>query len=437
MCGVVPSSILLLKRVDCEMKIFMITILVGLALFCDARAQTVADGDQSEIAIMTARFNASYDSLMHTYYLKRHIDHSTRHNANESVAEFDRTPDSVIAGRLARLHTVIPMTYNEDVRAYIRTYLKIMSNRLDVMVSLCEMYHPLFENTLSAYGVPEELKYLAIVESAMNPQATSRVGAAGLWQFMYHTGKVYDLEVNSLVDQRRDPYASTVAAARYLRDLNRIFNDWTLAIAAYNCGPGNINKAISRSGGKTDFWQIYPYLPRETRGYIPAFIAATYVMKYYPEHGIRPNKIAPPTRFDTVTLNHDVFYCYVEQFAGINTEELRTLNPQYRTDFVPASTGRYSLILPSDKIHNFIQSEDSIYRHTQDSIVKKPVQVEIVKEKPKTGRGGGRSTVYHKVKQGETLSKIAAKYGTTVAQLRKRNGLKSDKIRVGQRIRVR
>lgn len=393
------------------------------------------NADEAETAVMTARFNASYDSLMHSFYLKNHAMRTSNHDASVSVADFDQIPDSVIEGRLKRLHTVIKMSYNDAVRAYIRTYLKIMSNRLDVMTSLCEFYHPMFEETLTAYGVPEELKYLAIVESAMNPQATSRVGAAGLWQFMYHTGKVYDLEVNSLVDQRRDPYASTVAAARYLRDLHRIFGDWILAIAAYNCGPGNINKAIARSGGKTDYWEIYPNLPRETRGYIPAFIAATYVMNYYPEHGIKPHRIELPTRSDTIVLKGDVMYCYVEQFAGVGTEELRTLNPQYKTDFVPASTGDYHLALPVDKIHGFIAAEDSIYKHTQDSLQKKPVVV-VEKVEKGGGRSGG-STVYHKVRQGETLSRIAAKYGTSVSQLKKRNGLRSDKIRVGQRIRVR
>jgi len=394
------------------------------------------NADEAETAVMTARFNASYDSLMHSFYLKNHSIRTRNHDATVSVADFDQIPDSVIEGRLKKLHTVIQMSYNKAVRSYIKTYLKIMSNRLDVMTSLCEMYHPMFEETLTAYGVPEELKYLAIVESAMNPQATSRVGAAGLWQFMYHTGKVYDLEVNSLVDERRDPYASTVAAARYLRDLHRIFGDWILAIAAYNCGPGNINKAIARSGGKTGYWEIYPYLPRETRGYIPAFIAATYVMNYYPEHGIKPHRIELPSRNDTVMLSSDAMYCFVEQYAGVSAEELRTLNPQYKTDFVPGSTGKYHLTLPADKVHGFITAEDSIYVHTQDSLQKKPVAAIEKEVKPSGGKGGG-STVYHKVKQGETLTKIAAKYGTTVAQIKKRNGLKGDRIRAGQRIRVR
>ena len=394
------------------------------------------DNDNYNDAIaLTARFNDSYDSLLNTYYLKKYTKHSVRHDGSLSLEEFDQVPDSVIAKRLKQLHTVIPMTYNDAVRSYIRLYLRVMSKKLDVMVSLCEMYHPMFEETLAKYGVPEELKYLTIVESAMNPMATSRVGAAGLWQFMYRTGKNYDLEVNSVVDQRRDPYASTVAAARYIRDLHSIFNDWTLAIAAYNCGPGNINKAIARSGGKTDFWEIYNFLPRETRGYIPAFIAATYVMKYYPEHGIKPHKIELPMRTDTIELKQDVFYCYVKDFVDIDEDELRTLNPQYKTDFIPASTGNYAINIPAEKIHQFIQFEDSIYAHTRDSLSKKPVVV------APTGKSStpssGSSTVYHKVKQGETLTKIANKYGTTVAQLRKRNGLKGDRIRVGQRIRVR
>lgn len=405
-----------------------------------AQAQNNSTNEtNTEAELLVGRYNTSYDSLLNTYYMRKYVKNVNRHDKNISLADFDSIPDSVIVRRLKSLHTVIPMTYNEVVRSYIRMYLKRMSSRLDVMLTLSEFYHPLFEETLSHYGVPEELKYLTIVESAMNPMATSRVGAAGLWQFMYHTGKNYDLEVNSIVDERRDPYASTVAAARYLRDLHRIFNDWTLAIAAYNCGTGNINKAITRSGGKRNFWEIYNYLPRETRGYIPAFIAATYVMNFYPEHGLKPRKISLPMRTDTVSLKQDVLFCFVNKFADIEVDELRTLNPQYRTDLIPASSGRYAIALPANKVSQFIQYEDSIYTHTQDSLVTKPVTV-VDKEPsaPAAKNGGNKSSnVYHKVGKGDTLNKIAKKYGTTVAQLRKRNGLKSDNIRIGQRLRVR
>ena len=390
-----------------------------------------------EAEMLTGTFNTAVDSLRNSFYLQQYHNSLDRHDKNVSLADFDAIPDSIIAKRLKSLHTVIPMTYNSVVRDYIRLYLKIMSRRMQTMLTLSEHYHPMFEEVLSHYGVPEELKYLTIVESAMNPMATSRAGAAGLWQFMYHTGKNYDLEVNSLVDERRDPYRSTVAAARHLRDLNRIFKDWTLAIAAYNCGSGNINKAISRSGGKRDFWELYSYLPRETRGYIPAFIAATYVMNYYPEHGLKPEKIVLPESVDTVGIRSDVLYSYVCDYCGVTLDELHSLNPQFKTDYIPASSGRYAICLPSSKIHQFIASEDSIYSRTQDSLSKKPAPVVVEQQQPKGGNSkSSGSTVYHKVKQGETLYKIAKKYGTTPQAIKKRNNMKSDKIRVGQKLRV-
>lgn len=391
----------------------------------------------SDVSRFSSAYVSNYDSLLNSYYLRNYRERLSRHNQWVSVEDFDHVPDSVIARRLAALHTVIPMTYNRQVRAYIRMYLNKMSTRLDVTLSLADYYHPMFEEVFARYGVPEELKYLSIVESAMNPLATSRVGAAGLWQFMYHTGKLYDMEVNSVVDDRRDPHRSTVAAARYLHDLHDIFGDWTLAIAAYNCGPGNINKAISRSGGKRDFWQIYPYLPAETRGYIPAFIAATYVMNYYPEHGLRAHRFALPIHSDTLLLHNDALFCYVSQFTGVSMDELRSLNPQYRVDFIPAASGRYTICLPTNKIDLMIRYEDSVYACTTDSLSKAPVEVEdyhpVAKSSRKSGRHGGAT---HVVRRGETLSSIARQHGTTVTALRKKNKLRNDKIRVGQRIKL-
>lgn len=268
----------------------------------------------------------------------------------------------------------------------------------------------------------------------MNPQATSRVGAAGLWQFMYTTGKAYDMEVNSVVDDRRDPYKSTVAAARYLKDLYRIYGDWSLAIAAYNCGPGNINKAMARTGGK-NFWQIYNALPQETRGYIPAFVAATYVMKFYPEHGLRPQKISLPVHSDTVMVHDDILMCYVSKYTGVSMEELRTLNPQYRVGMIPGSSGDYSLCLPVDKMRSFVRMQDSISLLSRDSLNHKPTMVEPDKKATASVQSSGEK--YHTVKKGETLSSIARKYGTTVSALKKKNKLRSEKIRYGQRLRVR
>lgn len=391
-----------------------------------------AQGD-GEADMLSKAYVDSYDSLISGYYMRKY-NHNIRRHARANV-DFDNVSDSLLAHRLAALHTVIPMDYNNVVRSYIKMYLNKMSSRLDVMLTLGDFYYPMFEEVLCRYGVPEELKYLTIVESAMNPMATSRAGAAGLWQFMYHTGKNYDMEVNSVVDDRRDPYKSTVAAARYLHDLHSVYNDWTLAIAAYNCGPGNINKAIARSGGLRNYWQIYPYLPRETRGYIPAFIAAIYVMNYYPEHGLRPSKFSLPIHSDTLTMKNEVLFCYVSEFTGVSMEELRVLNPQYRVDYIPS--GGYTLALPTNKLELMIRYEDSIYRRTADSLEVKPVEVATVQQPASKGsRGGGGGGGRHTVKKGETLSSIARKYGTTVQALKKKNKIKGDKICVGQRIKL-
>lgn len=409
-------------------------ILAIVALFAFVMPLSAQTVSEKEAESLSAKYVANYDSLLNSYYIRKYSHRDARHNRSASLADFDQVPDSVIAARLRSMHTVIPMTYNNVVRSYIRMYLKRMSSRLDAMLTLSEYYYPMFEEVLNRYGVPEELKYLTIVESAMNPQATSRVGAAGLWQFMYTTGKAYDMEVNSVVDDRRDPYKSTVAAARYLKDLYRIYGDWSLAIAAYNCGPGNINKAMARTGGK-NFWQIYNALPQETRGYIPAFIAATYVMKFYPEHGLRPQKISLPVHSDTVVVHNDMLLCYVSKYVGIPMEELKTLNPQYRIDLIPGASGDYSLCLPVGKMSAFMHYQDSIAIMTRDSLDRKPTTVAPEQQSVAEQSRGG-SSKYHTVRKGETLSSIARKYGTSVSALKKKNKLRSEKIRYGQRLKV-
>ena len=394
------------------------------------------DGTRGEAEMLSARFVSDYDSLMNSWLMTKYAGVSHRHrNRDIPVADFDQVPDSVIARRLRSMHTVFPMSYNDVVRSHIRMYLNRMSGRMDAILTLAEFYAPVFEEALARWGVPEEVKYLTIVESAMNPQATSRMGAAGLWQFMYTTGKMYGMEVNSVVDERRDTYKSSDAAAHHLHDLYAIFHDWQLALAAYNCGAGNVNKAIARSGGKRTFWEIYPWLPRETRGYVPAFIAATYVMTWYPEHGLRPEKAVIPLRTDTVMVERNLFFCHVSRHTGVPIDELRALNPQYRVDFVPGDEGSYPLCLPTGRMADFIGWADTIFAAAQDSLLRAPVARAALKRG--TTEGSSSGSLYHKVRQGETLSSIASRHGTTVKRIKKLNNLGSDRIRVGQRLRVR
>lgn len=423
------------------MKRFIYTLIV-LLLAAPAATAQIHHVNQ-EALDMADQFVTNYDSLLNSYVLTKYTSTTRRHHANINTDyAFDQIPDSVIAHRLASLHTVIPMTFNQEVRSHIRMYLNRMRNRLDVMLTLSEYYNSLFEESLARYDVPEELKYLTIVESAMNPKATSRVGAAGLWQFMYTTGKNYGLEVNSVIDERRDAYKSSDAAAHYLHDLHNVFGDWHLAIAAYNCGPGNVNKAIARSGGKQNFWQIYPYLPRETRGYVPAFIAATYIMNFYPEHGLHPKRVTLPLRTDTVMVERNMTFANISKYIGIDIEEIRALNPQYRADYIPGQNGSYPLCLPTSKMNDLIQHAEEIFRDSEDSLSAAPLVVAPDQERPAVTKKSAsnrrnHNSSYHKVRRGETLSSIAAKHGTTVSKLKKLNHLRSDRIRYGQRLKVR
>jgi membrane-bound lytic murein transglycosylase D len=341
--------------------------------------------------------------------------------------------DEELAERLSRIPTTISLPLNGITREYIDTYVKYRKKSMAVMLGSCNFYMPMFDEALEKYGLPLELRYLPIIESAMRPSATSRVGAAGLWQLMLATGRQYGLEVNTLVDERRDPLKSTDAAARLLRDLYNMFGDWSLAIAGYNCGPGNITKAIARAGNPEvkDFWTIYNYLPRETRGYYPAFVAATYMMNYYCDHGISPMQTTLPQESDTVIVKKQVKFSQISGVcSNITVEDLRTLNPHYRRDIIPAN---YSLRLPSQNITEFIELEDSIYASAPTA----PVSPVVAKQNPKaaSSAASGRRTVT--VKSGESLSVIAKRNGTTVAKIRKLNGLKGNMIRPGQKLRVR
>lgn len=349
------------------------------------------------------------------------------HEVDENI----EYPDSVYEHRLYALPSIMEMPYNKITRTYIDLYTQKRRTQVKYMLAMEKYFFPIFEKQLDRYGLPLELKYLPVIESALNPKALSRMGASGLWQFMATTGKMYGLEINSLVDERRDPIKATEAAVRYLKDMYQIYNDWNLVIAAYNCGPGNVNKAIRRSGGKTDYWEIYPYLPRETRGYVPAFIAANYVMNYYHEHNICPMEYAH-TRLhtDTVHVTNNIHLQQISDILGLSVDNLREINPQYKEDIVPGLYKPYSIVLPVDAIGQFIALEDTIRNHRAAEFFSHRKSV-FPKETSVSRR---TRTTYHTVKRGETLGGIARKYGVTVASIRRANNMKSNRIVAGKRI---
>ena len=334
------------------------------------------------------------DSLMSLYMSKKYLSMPGDCEMKNENPVF--TPEEYI-DRLRRMPTVMEMGYNDIVQRFIDRYMARLRHSVSYMLGATNFYVPIFEEALEAYQVPLELKYLPVIESALNPRAVSRVGATGLWQFMLGTGKQYGLEVNSLVDERRDPVRSSYAAARYLRDLYRIFGDWNLVIAAYNCGPGNINKAIHRSGGEKDYWRLYPYLPAETRGYVPAFIAANYAMTYYCEHGICPMSTKLPLETDTVVVDRDVHLEQIAKVLDLDIEMLRSLNPQYRRDIVPGATKKYAIRLPMADTSRFIDMQDSIYSYRTSELLTKRAVVDVNDDQPtfrkKVVKRGRRASV--------------------------------------------
>lgn len=370
------------------------------------------------------------DSLLKDWKAKTYIDLGKDCSTSTINPQFS---DSVYIDRLSRMPVIMEMPYNDIVRKFINTYTGRLRNQVAFMLSACNFYMPIFEEALDAYNLPLELKYLPIIESALNPSAVSRAGASGLWQFMLATGKLYGLESNSLVDERRDPIKATWAAARYLRDMYDIYKDWNLVIAAYNCGPGNINKAIRRAGGKTDYWEIYNYLPRETRGYVPAFIAANYVMTYYCKHNICPMETNIPQSTDTVQVNHNLHFEQIADICHVPLEEIQSLNPQYKRNIVPGDSKPRTLRLPTEAISLFIDNQDTIYAHRNTELFKNRRTVASVNA---NSNKGNDKVTYYKIRNGDTLGGIASKFGITVRQLRKWNGLRNNRIQAGRRLKI-
>lgn len=359
-------------------------------------------------------------------------------DTTECVAQADTVvlPDSVYKARLQALVCVVELPYNQVVKSFILRYVQRGQKQVARMKRMSEYYFPIFEEALDRYGLPYELELMPVIESALNPQAHSHMGAAGLWQFMPATGKRYGLEINSLVDERMDPIKSTDAACRFLKAMYNVFQDWNLVIAAYNCGSGNVSKAIHRAGGKRDFWSIYPYLPRETRSYLPIFIAANYAMNYSDLHGICPAPLEKIMLTDTIMTDRRMHLEQVSAKLDIPMEELRRLNPQYVRDILPGGN-RYTLCLPSEKVGLFIEQQDSICAHKADQLINsRRAEIDMAKVTEVSGAYRVNGVTYYTIKNGDTLGGIAKKFRCSVKQLKAWNGLKDDNIRAGRKLKI-
>ena len=402
-------------------------------------------------------FEADTQKLLESWFIKNYTASDNRYATEPDVD----VSDEEMVKRLSALPTVIEMPYNQIVRSYIDRYTKKGRAQIAAVLGLSLYYMPIFEQALEEQGLPLELKYLPIIESGLNPNAVSKHGATGLWQFMLGTAKGLGLEVTSLVDERRDPYVSSERAASYLKDLYATYGDWSLAIAAYNCGPGNVNKAIRRAGGEAkdhDFWSIYNYLSPETRGYVPMFIAANYVMTYYPEHNISPVLPVKPLVMDTLQVANRVHFNQISKVLDIPVEELRILNPQFRADVIPGTPeSPYTLILPSQQIHAYLMSEKEIHNFEPDKYGRRgtvdpgevPADAMLAVEGTEVwpddmgeadvafaATQGKASVIMHKVVAGESLASIAEQYGVTPAEIKASNNLRRNAVRVGQQLRI-
>ena len=380
--------------------LMMLAILFGMSIAVQAQVETDTEDEvdeEDEIVVIDQSGNEEViefpeamtydlDSLLNEYMSKTYLTSNDCNMKNENPSY----PTEVFIDRLSRMPTVMEMAHNNVVQNFIDRYCTRLRGTISYMLGASNFYMPIFEEALEAYQIPLELKYLPVIESALNPRAVSRVGATGLWQFMLATGKQYNLKINSLVDERRDPIKASYAAAHLLSDLYKVFGDWNLVIAAYNCGPGNVSKAIQRSGGSKDYWHIYPYLPRETRGYVPAFIAANYMMTYYSLHNICPMGSRLPAQTDTIMITRRLHLEQVSNVLGIDLEMLRALNPMYRHDIIPGDTEPYALRLPQADVNRFIEMEDAIYNYRASELLTNRAIVEVNDYTP---------TYYHKSKR--------------------------------------
>lgn len=379
-----------------------------------------------------SEFDNTLDNMVNSWLIQR----SSTSNC-EPTDVFPEVSDSICKLRLSKMPCLMEMPYNPTVQSFIDLYTVRKRRQVEHMLGMSEYYFPLFEQVLGANNLPLELKYLSIIESALNTTIVSRMGAAGLWQLMIATGRMYGLEINSLVDERLSPAKATNAACRFMKDLYSIYGDWNLVIASYNCGPGNVNKAIRKAGGKRDYWAIYPYLPRETRGYVPIFVAANYTMHYASDYKLCPTVVNMPALTDTIMVNQRIHLEQIASVLELPIEQIRLLNAQYRKDIIPGNIKPYALCLPINYVHTFEKRYDEILAYKSDELINtRRSEIEVPQVAPAQSPGGSSKIISHKVKKGQTLSDIAEKYGTSVTKLKKWNHLHGSTIQVGQKLKI-
>lgn len=399
----------------------------------NAVATDIATEATSDSLIVPAEFSNSLDLLLHSWAVDKD-------NASEcSSSPNPSTSDEQYKARLIKLPHVIEMPFNQEVKSFIEIYTQKNRKGLEYMLGLSRYYFPIVEEALEKEQLPLELKYLPIIESALNPVAVSRSGATGLWQFMIGTAKMYGLEVNTLVDERMDPRASSKAAVKYLKELYSIYSDWHLVIAAYNCGPASINKAIRRAGGKHDFWTIYSFLPAQTRAYVPIFIAANYALNYANEHNLCPAQTKIPVLTDTILVTSRMHFEQISAVLNLSVEELRLLNPQYRRNIIPGDIQPYPLCLPQKYSGMLIEKKDEILAYRADELTNNRRTEIITSDKEteiKAPVKRKEQFTYYMVKKGQTLGGIAEKLNVSVSNLRKWNSISGSKIKPGQRLKI-
>lgn len=383
----------------------------------------------------TERISRDLDSLVSTWYVRMNKStYPVEYKGDTTILQF---ADSVYIDRLSKINSIISLPYNNIIRNHIHVYTIRQRDKFAAVLALKDYYFPMIEDVFDSYGLPAELKYMAVIESALNPNAVSRMGATGLWQFMYSTGRMYGLTINSIVDERRDPLKATHAAARYLKDLYKIYDDWILVIAAYNCGPGNVNKAIRRSGNKKDYWDIFYRLPRETRGYIPQYVAAAYAVNNYQEHNIQPMQLNIPVAVDTIMINKDIHLTQISEVMRIPLGELKALNPQYRTGLIPGSSKLQTLTLPLNHLGDFIDLNDTIRSYKSDVYLNRATQIaDPTRSSNIPADIKGKTKLFYTVNDNDNLGYISEWYRVGLSDLRYWNNIYKNTIRVGQKLVV-